>query len=392
VRHLNRQGRTALLWGLASFAALQALLAAAIELRFPELRDPEFGRKATRLAARTSAAPRPYTVLMLGSSRVLFGFDAGRLEGPIARAAGRPAVVYNFGLSGAGPLAELLTLRRLLARGARPDLLLVEAWPPQLCAGYDERDHFPALRLWRDDLPLLERYGAPAARLWADWWAARPVPCYAHRFAILSRLLPALLPDAQRQDWAWGCDDAGWVRAEGGLTPEQRRAGEERGHGQYAALLADFRPGGPACRALRELLEVCRRERIPVALVVLPEASDFRALYPPQARERADVLLADLAREHGVPVLDARAWVPDECFWDSHHLGAAGAAAFTEQLGRLLVPHISTRGAADEVCCAGPCQPQAPASGSAEGAGRSAARGTAGPCQLPASGTQVEPP
>jgi hypothetical protein len=373
-----------LLWGLLSFAALQALLAVAIEFRFPELRDPEFGRKVRRLAARTAAAPRAYTVVMLGSSRVLFGFDAGRLDGAAARAAGRPAVVYNFGLSGAGPLAELLTLRRLLARGLRPDLLLVEAWPPQLSERYDEGGRFPALRLWRDDLPLLERYGAAGLR--ADWWAARPVPWYAHRFAILSRLLPQLLPDALRQDWAWGCDDAGWLRAVAGPAPGQGRAWGERARTEYGDLLADFRPGGTGCRALRELLDVCRRERIPAALVLLPEATCFRAIYSPQAQARTDALLAEFRRDYGVAALDGRDWVADDGFWDSHHLGAAGAAAFTERLGRLLAPHMSVTTASGE-SAGGPCQPQAPG-----GAGRSAARGAAGPCQLPASGTQLPTP
>lgn len=334
MRHLNRQGRGALLWGLASFAALQVLLAVAIELRFPELRDPEFGRKATRLDARiTSTAARPYTVVMLGSSRVLFGFDARRLEAPLASAAGRPAVVYNFGLTGAGPLAELLTLRRLLARGRRPDLLLVEVLPALLSERCDEREHFPALRLWRADLPLLERYGA---RLRADWWAAQPVPWYEHRFAILSLLLPHLLPDALRQDWAWGCDECGWARSDGEMTAEQRRAAEERARREYGHLLADFRPGERACRALRELLDTCRRERIPVTLVLMPEATTFQALYGPEARSRTDALLADLGRDYGMPVLDARAWVADDGFWDSHHLKGAGAVAFTDRLGRSL--------------------------------------------------------
>jgi hypothetical protein len=337
VRHLNRQGRSALLWGLASFAALQLLLALGIELRFPELRDPEFGRKITRLCARTAAgSPRPYTVVMLGSSRVLFGFDAGRLEGAVGRAAGGPAVVYNFGLTGAGPLGELLTLRRLLARGVRPDLLLVEVLPALLSDHCDEKDRFPALRLWRDDLPLLERYGASRRQLRSDWWLARPVPWYEHRFAILSRLLPQLLPDALRLDWAWCCDDAGWVRSDTEPTPEQRQKAEEHARKEYADLLADFRPGEPACRALREVLDVCRRERIPAALVLMPEATTFRALYTPEARARTDVLLAGLGRDYGVSLIDAREWVADDGFWDPHHLRAVGAVAFTERLGRLL--------------------------------------------------------
>ena len=334
MRQLNRQGRSALLWGLASFVALQVVLAVGIELRFPELRDPEFGRKLTRLCARTTArSPRPYTVVMLGSSRVLFGFDASRLEGDLGRAVGGPAVVYNFGLTGAGPLAELLTLRRLLARGVRPDLLLVEVLPALLSERCDEKERFPALRLWRDDLPLLERYGA---RRRADWWMAQPVPWYEHRFAILSRLLPQLLPDALRQDWAWCCDDAGWVRSDSQPTPTQRQAAEEHARQEYAYLLADFRPGEPACRALREVLDVCRRENVPAALVLMPEATTFRAMYSPQSRARTDALLADLGRDCGVRVIDAREWVADDDFWDPHHLRGPGAVTFTERLGRLL--------------------------------------------------------
>ena len=42
---------------------------------------------------------------------------------------GRPVVVFNFGLWGAGPGTSLLTLHRLLAEGTRPDLVLIEVLP-----------------------------------------------------------------------------------------------------------------------------------------------------------------------------------------------------------------------------------------------------------------------
>ena len=38
-------------------------------------------------------------------------------------------VVFNYGILGAGPVLELLTLRRLLADGVHPDCIIVEAWP-----------------------------------------------------------------------------------------------------------------------------------------------------------------------------------------------------------------------------------------------------------------------
>ena len=40
-----------------------------------------------------------------------------------------------------------------------------------------------------------------------------------------------------------------------------------------------------------------------------------------------------LAREYGVSVVDARAWVPDDGFMDGHHLLPEGATTFTKRLG-----------------------------------------------------------
>ena len=42
--------------------------------------------------------------------------------------------------------------------------------------------------------------------------------------------------------------------------------------------------------------------------------------------------LDELAAEYGVPVLDAREWMTEDDFSDSHHLTCAGATRFTERL------------------------------------------------------------
>src|SRR4051794_14882990 len=111
-RHLARSARGALLWGLAAFAALQFGLAAAIEGWLPQLRDPYFAYRAARLAPRVAGPHRPFTILVLGSSRVQDGLVAGDLEVPLARRLGRPVVVFNFGIPGAGPITHLLNLKR----------------------------------------------------------------------------------------------------------------------------------------------------------------------------------------------------------------------------------------------------------------------------------------
>jgi hypothetical protein len=44
--------------------------------------------------------------------------------------------------------------------------------------------------------------------------------------------------------------------------------------------------------------------------------------------------LHGLGREFGLPLIDARTWVPDEEFRDAHHLLCPGAERFTDRLGK----------------------------------------------------------
>src|ERR1700722_10733727 len=112
--------RSAVLWGLASFAAAQVALALCIEYRWPALRDSEEAVKlAGLLECRARTAGRPL-VLALGSSRTLMGFRPDAL--PRSQdASGEEPAAYNYGRLGLGPVREIVALRGLLARGIRPD-------------------------------------------------------------------------------------------------------------------------------------------------------------------------------------------------------------------------------------------------------------------------------
>src|SRR5947208_437434 len=129
-RKLVQHSRSDVAWALVAFVALDVLLVVAVQRWFPEMRDPHYAYKAERLARRLARTPgRPCTVLMLGTSRTAYGLNGKVLEKQYGAAAGRPLVVFNFGIAGGGPISELLTLRRLLATGIRPDYLLVEVIP-----------------------------------------------------------------------------------------------------------------------------------------------------------------------------------------------------------------------------------------------------------------------
>jgi hypothetical protein len=123
------------------------------------------------------------------------------------------------------------------------------------------------------------------------------------------------------------------------LTPENRRAALEHARREYATNLADYHLGGPSCDALRDLLQLCRREGVSIALLWMPESSTFRGWYPPAAGAQIKAFLDEVSGPADAPLVDAREWVADEDFADGHHLLPHGSAAFSERLGReALVP------------------------------------------------------
>jgi hypothetical protein len=263
------------------------------------------------------------------------------MERQLRKALDFPVAVFNFGIPAAGPVTELLTLKRLLREGLRPDLLLIEVLPPQLAgqapvAG-GELAWLPVSRLKLVDLALLERYGTNGG-LRQAWWEAWPFPWYSQREALLSHVAPGWLPAHQRQDWFFSIDDSGWVNHPiDGLTAQRYRQGVAQARQTYQGPLAGFRLGGPSATALPELLDLCRRRGIPSVIVLMPEGSEFRGWYTANAWAQIDGYLSGLARRHEVPVVNARDWIGDEHFSDSHHLLPTGAALFTQRLGRTTV-------------------------------------------------------
>src|SRR5438132_2765422 len=238
-----RRARSSVVWGLAIFCALQAGLTLAVEFCLPELRDPEFGIRYKILAGRMKSAPqRPLTVVLLGSSRTTMGFCGGRLESALSEALGRPVVVFNFGLTGAGPILEQLSLRRLLGHGIRPDLVLLEVLPPLLAGQVSpERDRIARERLWFGELSLFQKYGAAQETLQRQWWDSWPLPWYRHRLAVLGRFAPMFIPLTARLDWLYTLDASGFVAP---LRTRDRGASSTStalALAEYAPYFKDFR-------------------------------------------------------------------------------------------------------------------------------------------------------
>jgi hypothetical protein len=335
---LDRRIRSRCIIGYAAvfFAATQLALALAIEIWLPELRDPFFGQKLRQLRTHIRDAAPDRLVVMLGSSRTFHGFDIEAFESR-ARHQGERTIAYNFGIPGGGPLTELLTLRRLLAAGIRPDAVLVELMPALFVdvATTHEAAQYPAARLWRDELAVIARFADPAVgdRLERDWLANWYAPAYRHRLPLKRFLLPSFLPRQGIEHLFAPFDAHGYCRiASSWLRPEDYKNGLDLARRSYGVRLSDFHCGPLARRALDELLSLCRDHRIAATLVLMPEGPAFRSWYSQAGWEEANRYTSELAAAHGVPVVDAREWCDEASFTDSHHLLDKGAADFSRQL------------------------------------------------------------
>jgi hypothetical protein len=338
-RRTARQACIALLTGAALFAVLQIAAAVALELWFPGAIDPDYGSRFWRIGhGHAAEAEPPRTVVMLGSSRTYYGLDAEALNSPLSRDLGRPVSVVNFGFTGAGPVTELLTWRRLQRDGVRPDLLLIEVLPAFLssaCGGDDlNEDRMPTNRLRWHDLALLDRYGVgrKRPRLRRDLTVAAAATLYSRRLEIVNAVAPRLLSFVKTKN----------PRVERlapdpfptFLTRQQLDKARDFARQQYSPALMDFHLGGRGCEALQELLASCRRAHVPAALVLMPEGPQFRSWYPPETWRQIQNWVEQVGREEGAPLVNAREWIEEDDFVDSHHLLPRGAEKFTDRLGR----------------------------------------------------------
>jgi hypothetical protein len=169
-----------------------------------------------------------------------------------------------------------------------------------------------------------------------QWWRARCLPCWRHGAGLHGCLaLDVPRPSTRGRAGPADTDTYGWHRhpADAAAEDERRRL-DDLVRWQYRDVLGTFRLAASSVHALHALIDLCRRDGVPVALLLMPESAEFRALYPPAVRQGLDQFLAGLAREETVPLIDARTWIADDGFLDGHHLLPDGAAAFTDRFGR----------------------------------------------------------
>lgn len=300
----GNRARAALAWAAGGWA-LMMLAGWLLTPTPPSTEDAEFDARFRQLVDYRRAYPHTPFVVMLGSSRARFGF---RPEVMPAMSVGNvPALPYNLAQFGAGPTTLRAHFRRLLAEGVRPARLLVELAPPFLMD--EPRTTLGNIRLpwhcfWDGCKRLTECRSptpqSPAPPTSLDLTALRPL---GDDPTVLTDL-----PDA--------------VKA-------HRRAVSRD---FYAGSLSRFHIDPERDADLRGLLGECAAAGVPVTVVLMPEAAEFRSWYAPAALRQLDAYLAGL----GVPLVDARTWLPDDQLPDGHHALRTGAEAFTRRLADAL--------------------------------------------------------
>lgn len=336
--------------------ALQLALGLAAE-RVLLIKDPGYADKEVKLARQEVVSAGAPSVVMLGTSRTGAGFQAGLVRERLAAHCDGRAMAFNFGIPASGPVTHLVYLRRLLADGHRPDLLLVEVLPPSLAdvalAPDAPRSPLEARflfgdRLRHDEVDVVTRYGFPADEVRKKWRQSVLVPWHTLRFPLLGRVTPSALPWHLRFDWSRTGDEFGWGAPPiPVVTPEEYAAGLKRAAGEYRDVLDDFHPTGGGAKALADLLALCRDQNLPVKLVLMPEAVGFRALYRPVVTERLYRFLNGLCAAYHCQLVDAREWLPDSAFSDGHHLLKPGSEAFSGRLLQdVILPYFRNRGSA----------------------------------------------
>ena len=211
------KGETGAAWprgaalGAAVFLLAQVGLLLAFAVRTPS-RDPEYDLKLSGLKSHLAEGTRGRPlVLLMGSSRVALGVQPGLLAANRPTSAGGP-VVYNFGLCGSGSVMHLTCLRRLLADGVRPDMLILEFSPLWSAQDGEPASNLFHERLRWDDLAVLAPEFIDARSEYRSWLGRQCLPWKTYHKVLLNQWDPSWLNPEKRFQTCWdSLDSWGWL-------------------------------------------------------------------------------------------------------------------------------------------------------------------------------------
>jgi hypothetical protein len=341
----GQRTRKALIWTALVFFLLQLGFVVIVDCWFPLFYDSEAAARFKELRALAQAEPERPILLLLGSSRTCMSFRP-EIVGDLLPGLGQHPLVYNYSHLGASPAFSLLQLQRLVRWGTRPRWVVVEIMPVWLSR---EATSLVAQVAVISELPFLLRHAAPK-RILRDFVVPRIIPWYKNRAALLLALAPGLVDRTTAQAKHFeplgplGWDNRRWKHLQ---DPAVLGVPLEAARLDYAPGLQAFQVQERLTRPLDDLAVFCRREHIDLALVLSPESSTFRSWYGPTTETQIQNFCAQLSNRQGVPIVDCRDWLPDDAFFDGHHVLQHGADTFTRRFEQEVLRPLVRQGTID---------------------------------------------
>ncbi|HEV8060997.1 MAG TPA: hypothetical protein VGP68_14045, partial [Gemmataceae bacterium] len=155
-------------------------------------------------------------------------------------------------------------------------------------------------------------------------------------FYLMGQYFPAWLPLDLRNDAWWQIDGYGYRTAPMpdvvvGPTRDRLVANAKR---EYFHALQNFKVAEKSDRAMREIMDTCKANDLPVLVYLMPEGAEFRSWYKPGTAEAIQAYLDTLKHDYQVDIVDARTWFEERYFFDSHHLLQPGARRFSQRFSQ----------------------------------------------------------
>jgi hypothetical protein len=259
-------------------------------------------------------------IVISGSSRALTHYESEIIEKITGFS------TFNIGRNGAQTDMQLAYLKAYLNNNAKPKLIIhnLDLFSFQTSKEiFDPAQYIPYL----DQAPIYDAI----RRIYPDAWKWKYLPLYGYvaedmRFSWLQGL-KALFGSNPREDQIQGFQPrfTSWTG-----DFEKFRASNPDG------VVTTMQEEGVRC--IEELIELCRQHSIKVLFVYSPEYHEIQAM----ERNRPGIFekLGEICRKFNVPLWDySDSPISQErrYFYNSQHLNADGARAFSRELAQRLI-------------------------------------------------------
>jgi hypothetical protein len=333
--------RTALLWALLVFMAVQFVAGLLLDYRWPMVRFPE----AVRQLSIPHTAQHAPNFLCLGSSRFEGELLAPEITKLLRQQFGheRPLNVFNGSIGAGEPVAMEFMFDKLFKDGVRPKIVVLEINPDTV----SRKSMWVSLHIRRQlrwdnclsYLPDIYRSGEIFRFL-----AMRLLPLYYYRLNIWSEiregppragLAPEMTANAGASPVRW--DEL--LQTQPRPLSLAEEALFEHGAEWMNKSLNNYRVGGAAGAALERLVKKCRQNQMEVILVSPPISTYLRRRYTSEVNVPFAAYVRHLVERYDCSYVDEREALPDYLFKDVHHVSGEGGLYFSRLLTRqVLIP------------------------------------------------------